>query len=75
MLEFLHWFTDHGNSKIAAVVIFFIVFVGIIFYVFTNKDRKARYDAYRSIPLMDEEDLSTLNQARSDQSNIRDDHK
>lgn len=73
MLDFLYWFTDHGNSKIAAVVIFFIVFVGIIFYVFTNKDRKARYDAYRSIPLMDEEDLSGLNQARNDQSNIRND--
>lgn len=70
MLDFLYWFTDHGNSKIAAVVIFFIVFVGIIFYVFTNKDRKARYDAYRSIPLMDEEDLSGLNQARNDQGNI-----
>lgn len=73
MLDFLYWFTDHGNSKIAAVVIFFVVFVGIIFYVFTNKDRKARYDAYRSIPLMDEEDLSGLNQARNDQSNIRND--
>ncbi len=72
MLDFFYWFTDHNNSKMAAVVIFFVVFVGIIFYVFTNKDRKARYDAYRSIPLMDEEDLSGLNQARNDQSNISD---
>lgn len=69
MLEFLHWFTDHGNSKTAAAVIFFTVFVGIFIYVFTNKDRKARYDDYRSIPLMDEEDLSAINPIRDDQDN------
>lgn len=69
MLDFLQWFTDLGNSKTAAAVIFMTVFVGIIIYVFTNKDRKARYDKYRSIPLMDDEDLSVLNESRDVQNN------
>ena len=68
MLEFFQWFTDMGNSKTAAAVIFFTVFVGIIIYVFTNKDRKARYDDYCKIPLMDDEDLSGINESRSDQT-------
>ncbi len=69
MLEFFQWFTDLGNSKTAAAVIFMSVFICIIIYVFTNKDRKARYDKYRNIPLMDDEDLSVLNEARNVQNN------
>lgn len=75
MLEFLQWFTDLSNSKSTAAVIFSVVFIGIIIYVFTNKDRKARYDKYRNIPLMDEEDLSVVNQSRSEQHNIHKKHE
>lgn len=74
MLEFFQWFTDMGNSKTAAAVIFFAVFIGILVYVFTNKDRKARYDDYCKIPLMDDEDLGSVNQSRSDQADLSNSH-
>ena len=56
MRDFFIWFTDLGNSKTAAAVIFFTLFVSIIIYVFTGKKRKEQYDDYRFIPLRDEED-------------------
>ena len=56
MTDFLMWFTDMGNSKTLAAVLFFAVFVGILFYVFTGKERKERFDQYRYIPFMDDED-------------------
>lgn len=58
MIEFFGWFTDLGNSKTAAAVIFFGTFIAINIYVFTNKSRKERFDKYRFIPLMDDEDMT-----------------
>lgn len=54
MKDFFVWFTDLENSKTAAAVIFFTLFVCIIIYVFTSKTRKEQYDEYRFIPLRDE---------------------
>ncbi|ELV07990.1 cbb3-type cytochrome c oxidase subunit 3 [Wohlfahrtiimonas chitiniclastica] len=73
MIEFFSWFTDMSNSKTVAAVIFFTVFVGIIIYVFTNKDRKARYDGYRMIPLLDDEDLGQVNSARAEEKRAQTD--
>ncbi len=55
MIDFFLWFTDLGNSKTVAAVLFFTVFVVIVCYVFTGKARKLRYDHYRYIPLLDVE--------------------
>lgn len=57
MMDFFMWFTDMGNSKTAAAVIFFTTFVGILIYTFTGKERKKRFDEYRYIPFMDDEDF------------------
>ncbi|UNM96870.1 cbb3-type cytochrome c oxidase subunit 3 [Ignatzschineria rhizosphaerae] len=57
MMDFFMWFTDLGNSKTLAAVIFFAVFIGIIIYTFTGKERKKRFDEYRYIPFMDDEEF------------------
>ena len=56
MYDFLMWFTDLGNSKIAALLIFFTVFIGILFYVYTNKSRSERLESYKYIPFDDDQD-------------------
>lgn len=56
-MDFFMWFTDLGNSKTLAAVIFFSVFIGIIIYTFTGKARKKRFDEYRYIPFMDDEEF------------------
>ncbi|MHC5225756.1 cbb3-type cytochrome oxidase subunit 3 [Ignatzschineria sp. LJL83] len=57
MMDFFVWFTDLGNAKTLAAVIFFTVFIGIIIYTFTGKERKKRFDEYRYIPFMDDEEF------------------
>ena len=54
MLEWLSWFKDPGNSQIFALLLFFVTYCLILLWVFTGKQRKRRFDAYRHIPLEDE---------------------
>ncbi|MCK5897381.1 MAG: cbb3-type cytochrome c oxidase subunit 3 [Cocleimonas sp.] len=56
MYDFFMWFTDLGNSKIAALLIFFTVFMGILLYVYTNKSRSERLESYKYIPFDDDQD-------------------
>ncbi len=56
MYDIFMWFTDLGNSKIAALLIFFPIFVGIILYVYTNKKRSKRLESYKYIPFDDDQD-------------------
>ncbi len=56
MYDIFMWFTDLGNSKIAALLIFFPVFIGIILYVYTNKKRSKRLESYKYIPFDDDQD-------------------
>lgn len=56
MTDILMWFTDLGNSKIAALIIFFVTFVGIVLYVYTGKERTKRLESYRFVPFLDEDD-------------------
>jgi cbb3-type cytochrome oxidase subunit 3 len=56
MFEWLNWFTDMQNTKPFALVLFFTCFVGILAYVYLGKKRSKRFEEYRYIPLMDEDD-------------------
>lgn len=56
MTDILMWFTDLGNSKIAALIIFFVTFVGIVLYVYTGKERSKRLESYRFVPFLDDDD-------------------
>ena len=54
MADAWQWLTDLGNSKIAALLIFFPLFVGIVWYVYSNKQRSERLESYKYMPFQDE---------------------
>lgn len=56
MGEFIEWFSKMENTKPLALVIFFVVFVGIVVYVYTGKKRRDRLESYKHIPFQDEDD-------------------
>jgi cbb3-type cytochrome oxidase subunit 3 len=58
----LDWLSDMHNTKPLALVIFFVVFVGILLYVFTGKKRSKRLESYKNIPFQDDDDAPAENQ-------------
>ena len=58
MVDLIRWLGELQNSKIVALLLFFITFCGILLYVFTNKRRKDRLESYKYIPFADEDDAS-----------------
>jgi len=55
MAEWIQWLGRFENSKILALLLFFIAFCGILIYVYTGKKRSQRLESYRFIPLQDDE--------------------
>jgi cbb3-type cytochrome oxidase subunit 3 len=55
MPEWIRWFGQFENSKILALLLFFITFCGIVIYVYTGKKRSQRLESYKYIPLQDDE--------------------
>ena len=49
------WFADLANSKVAALLVFLPLFVAIIVYVYSNRNRSERLESYRYIPLQDDD--------------------
>lgn len=49
------WITDLGNSKMLALLIFFFTFIGIVLYVYTNRQRSERLESYKFLPLEDDD--------------------
>ena len=68
MGELIEWFSQMENTKPLALVIFFVVFVGIILYVFTGKKRRERLESYKNIPFLDDEE-DTASEQRADKLN------
>lgn len=52
----MDWLSQMENTKPLALVIFFVVFVGILIYVFTGKKRSKRLESYKHIPFLDDDD-------------------
>jgi cbb3-type cytochrome oxidase subunit 3 len=61
------WLSSMENTKPLALVIFFLTFVGILFYVFTGKKRSERLESYKDIPFLEDEQSDKLN--KKDQDN------
>ncbi len=55
MNEIFEWFMVMANNKAVTVIIFIVTFLAIIFYVYGNKKRSARFEEYRNIPFLDDE--------------------
>ncbi|MGF1548055.1 MAG: cbb3-type cytochrome c oxidase subunit 3, partial [Thiotrichales bacterium] len=58
------WITQLANSKIVALLIFFTLFVGILLYVFTNRQRGERLESYKYMPFQDEPSESEQEQGK-----------
>lgn len=54
MPEWLLWFSRFENTKILALLLFFVTFCGILIYVYTGKKRSVRLESYKYIPLQDD---------------------
>lgn len=54
-MELLRWIGQLENSKIVALLIFFVTFCAILLYVLTGKKRRARLESYKYIPFADDE--------------------
>ncbi len=52
--DFLMWFTSMEHTKPLTLVLFFVTFVGIIWYVFANRERSERLESRKYIPLDDD---------------------
>lgn len=52
----LEWLSNMENTKPLALVIFFVVFVGILLYVYTGKKRTKRLESYKNIPFLDDDE-------------------
>lgn len=55
MTELLLWFTSFENTKPLALLIFFTVFCGILFYVYGSRKRGERLESYKNIPIEDDD--------------------
>lgn len=55
MWDWMQWFTHMENSKVLALVLFFVLFCGILLYVYADRDRSKRLESYKYIPLQDDD--------------------
>lgn len=71
MSELFAWFMDIKNSKITALLIFFITFISILLYVYGSKKRSERLESYRDIPFLDDDQYDhKVSNEKNAQSNI-----
>lgn len=69
MADFFMWFTKMENSKMLALLIFFVTFCGILLYVYTNRNRSNRLESYKDIPFQDEDTEDSVD------SKVKDDER
>ncbi|MFP5506029.1 MAG: cbb3-type cytochrome oxidase subunit 3 [Gammaproteobacteria bacterium] len=67
MADFFQWLGRLENSKIVALLIFFVTFCAILLYVFTGKKRRARLESYKYIPFADEDNSEAADKRKVDE--------
>mgnify|MGYP005750350441 CR=1 FL=1 len=67
MADFFQWLGRLENSKIVALLIFFVTFCAILLYVFTGKKRRQRLESYKYIPFADEESPESAGKRKVDE--------
>jgi len=51
----LEWLSHPENTKPLGLIIFFVTFLGILWFVFGSKKRGQKLESYKDIPFLDEE--------------------
>ncbi len=54
--DIFEWFMVMANNKATTLIIFIITFLAIITYIYGSKKRSQRFESYRNIPFLDEND-------------------
>ncbi len=54
-MDVLLWFTKFENTKPVSLVIFFVLFCGVVFYLYGSKRRGKELESFKNIPLQDDE--------------------
>lgn len=67
MSDVLQWIGRLENSKIVALLIFFVTFCAILLYVFTGKKRRERLESYKYIPFADEDKTESADTRKVDE--------
>ena len=49
------WLSNPSNAKSLGLVIFFVIFVGIVLWVYGSKKRSQQLESYKNIPFQDDE--------------------
>ena len=64
--DIFEWFLVMANNKSVTLVIFVITFLAILFYVYGSKKRSERFETYRNIPFLDDNDARVPGQKESE---------
>ena len=51
----LDWLQQGSNSKTFLLILFFVTFIGILLYLYTNRKRSQRLESYKNIPFEDDD--------------------
>jgi len=52
----IEWFMVLANAKIVSMLILFTTFTAIVIYVYGSKKRSERFETYRNIPFLDDDE-------------------
>ncbi|MEE9328170.1 MAG: cbb3-type cytochrome c oxidase subunit 3 [Cocleimonas sp.] len=55
MNEIFEWFMVLANAKIVSMLILMVTFISILIYVYGSKKRSKRFEEYRNIPFLDDD--------------------
>lgn len=53
--DMIAWFMVLANAKIVSMLILMITFIAILIYVYGSKKRSKRFEEYRNIPFLDDD--------------------
>ena len=63
----IEWLSNSGNIKALGLVIFFLIFVGIVLWAYGSKKRSRELESYKNIPFLDDDsETKGAADARSD---------
>ena len=55
MDKIIEWFMVLANAKIVSMLILMTTFIAILIYVYGSKKRSKRFEEYRNIPFLDDD--------------------
>jgi len=63
----IEWFMVLANAKIVSMLILFTTFTAIVIYVYGSKKRGERFETYRNIPFLDDDEDGMVPMNKSSQ--------